>query len=190
MLHPIMPAVRNHHERWDGSGYPDKMVAEAIPLSARIVAIADAYVRRDGDRPSVQEGPLPRGVRGHFSARPPARCTTPSSSRSSSRAASAPSIARTTTTCRTTTATPTPRPRPDLATQAARQPLLLRGGQIAPLDPGALHVYAMPLLLAFHGLTLESASSRAPRSAYRASSRPQAWGGPAAPRACLPMTIL
>lgn len=51
MLHPIMPAVRNHHERWDGSGYPDKMVAEAIPLSARIVAIADAYDAMSTDRP-------------------------------------------------------------------------------------------------------------------------------------------
>ncbi len=51
MLHPIMPAVRNHHERWDGSGYPDKMVAEDIPLSARIVAIADAYDAMATDRP-------------------------------------------------------------------------------------------------------------------------------------------
>ena len=51
MLHPIMPAVRNHHERWDGSGYPDKMIAEDIPLSARIVAIADAYDAMAPDRP-------------------------------------------------------------------------------------------------------------------------------------------
>ncbi len=51
MLHPILPAVRNHHERWDGSGYPDKMVSEDIPLSARIVAIADAYDAMATDRP-------------------------------------------------------------------------------------------------------------------------------------------
>lgn len=51
MLHPIMPAVRNHHERWDGSGYPDKMIAHDIPLSARIVAIADAYDAMSTDRP-------------------------------------------------------------------------------------------------------------------------------------------
>jgi putative two-component system response regulator len=43
--------VRNHHERWDGSGYPDKMVAENIPLAARIVAIADAYDAMATDRP-------------------------------------------------------------------------------------------------------------------------------------------
>ena len=32
-----------HHERWDGSGYPDKISGEAIPLEARIMAIADVY---------------------------------------------------------------------------------------------------------------------------------------------------
>jgi HD-GYP domain-containing protein (c-di-GMP phosphodiesterase class II) len=51
MLHPIMPAVRNHHERWDGSGYPDKMKDAGIPLVARIVAIADAYDAMSTDRP-------------------------------------------------------------------------------------------------------------------------------------------
>ena len=52
MLKPIMPAVRNHHERWDGSGYPDKMKDLEIPLSARIVAIADAYDAMATDRPT------------------------------------------------------------------------------------------------------------------------------------------
>ena len=51
MLHPIMPAVRNHHERWDGSGYPDQMKDTGIPLAARIVAIADAYDAMSTDRP-------------------------------------------------------------------------------------------------------------------------------------------
>ena len=58
MLHPIMGAVRNHHERWDGSGYPDKMIAENIPLVARIVAIADAYDAMATDRPYKKALPL------------------------------------------------------------------------------------------------------------------------------------
>jgi HD-GYP domain-containing protein (c-di-GMP phosphodiesterase class II) len=37
------PIIRHHHERFDGRGYPDGLRAEAIPLGARIVAIADAY---------------------------------------------------------------------------------------------------------------------------------------------------
>lgn len=37
------PLVLAHHERWDGQGYPDKKAREAIPLGARILAIADAY---------------------------------------------------------------------------------------------------------------------------------------------------
>jgi putative two-component system response regulator len=53
-----MPAVRNHHERWDGSGYPDKMIGDAIPLVARIVAIADAYDAMATDRPYKKSLPL------------------------------------------------------------------------------------------------------------------------------------
>jgi HD-GYP domain-containing protein (c-di-GMP phosphodiesterase class II) len=41
-LAPAMPVVRHHHERFDGSGYPDGLAGEAIPLAARIVAVADA----------------------------------------------------------------------------------------------------------------------------------------------------
>jgi putative nucleotidyltransferase with HDIG domain len=51
MLKPIMSAVRNHHERWDGTGYPDKLVSDQIPMAARIVAIADAYDAMATDRP-------------------------------------------------------------------------------------------------------------------------------------------
>jgi putative two-component system response regulator len=35
--------ARSHHERWDGTGYPDGLKAEAIPLAARITAVADVY---------------------------------------------------------------------------------------------------------------------------------------------------
>jgi putative two-component system response regulator len=58
MLKPIMSAVRNHHERWDGSGYPDKMQGEDIPLAARIVAIADAYDAMATDRPYKKALPI------------------------------------------------------------------------------------------------------------------------------------
>jgi putative nucleotidyltransferase with HDIG domain len=58
MLKPIMSAVRNHHERWDGSGYPDKMTSHEIPLAARIVAIADAFDAMATDRPYKQALPL------------------------------------------------------------------------------------------------------------------------------------
>jgi HD-GYP domain-containing protein (c-di-GMP phosphodiesterase class II) len=38
-----LPAVRNHHERWDGTGYPDHLAATRIPLEARILAAADTF---------------------------------------------------------------------------------------------------------------------------------------------------
>ena len=42
LLAEARPVVRHHHERWDGSGYPDGLAGEAIPLGARIVSVADA----------------------------------------------------------------------------------------------------------------------------------------------------
>jgi diguanylate cyclase (GGDEF)-like protein/putative nucleotidyltransferase with HDIG domain len=42
-LYDLMPAVRHHHERWDGNGYPDHLAGEDIPLAARIIAVAEAY---------------------------------------------------------------------------------------------------------------------------------------------------
>ena len=43
--------VRSHHERWDGSGYPDGIEATDIPLAARIFAVADALDAMTSDRP-------------------------------------------------------------------------------------------------------------------------------------------
>ena len=42
LLAGARPIVRHHHERWDGAGYPDRLAASAIPLAARIVAVADS----------------------------------------------------------------------------------------------------------------------------------------------------
>lgn len=42
-LRALVPVIRAHHERWDGQGYPDGLTGTAIPLGARIVAVADAY---------------------------------------------------------------------------------------------------------------------------------------------------
>lgn len=47
----LLPAVRHHHERVDGAGYPDGLGGDSIPLFARIIAIADAYVAMTSDRP-------------------------------------------------------------------------------------------------------------------------------------------
>lgn len=42
-LAPVLPIIRSHHERWDGSGYPDGISGEDIPLLSRIMQVADIY---------------------------------------------------------------------------------------------------------------------------------------------------
>ena len=49
--YPVEPVVRHHHENWDGSGYPDGLSGEAIPLGARIVAVVDCFDALRSDRP-------------------------------------------------------------------------------------------------------------------------------------------
>ncbi|MCX7795152.1 MAG: HD-GYP domain-containing protein [bacterium] len=44
-------AVRHHHERWDGKGYPDGLIGENIPLGSRILGIADAFDAMTTERP-------------------------------------------------------------------------------------------------------------------------------------------
>ena len=51
-VHPFyVEAVLHHHESWDGQGYPDGLQGEAIPLSARILAVADVYDVLTSQRP-------------------------------------------------------------------------------------------------------------------------------------------
>src|SRR5215813_3112191 len=47
--YPVVPVVRHHHERWDGKGYPDGLVGEDIPVTARILSVVDCFdaVRED-----------------------------------------------------------------------------------------------------------------------------------------------
>lgn len=47
----ILPMVRNHHERWDGDGYPDRLAGEGIALAARVVCVADVFDALTTDRP-------------------------------------------------------------------------------------------------------------------------------------------
>lgn len=49
-LHPLIPGVYLHHERWDGRGYPLRMKGGEIPLIARIISVADTYDAMTSDR--------------------------------------------------------------------------------------------------------------------------------------------
>jgi HD-GYP domain-containing protein (c-di-GMP phosphodiesterase class II) len=50
-LAPVLPIIRHHHERWDGSGYPDGLRGAQIPLIARVLQIADIYDALTSPRP-------------------------------------------------------------------------------------------------------------------------------------------
>jgi diguanylate cyclase (GGDEF)-like protein len=50
-LRQVAPAVRHHHERYSGGGYPDDLSGQAIPMEARIIAAADAYAAMTAARP-------------------------------------------------------------------------------------------------------------------------------------------
>ncbi|MFM9961841.1 MAG: HD-GYP domain-containing protein [Planctomycetaceae bacterium] len=59
-LERVIPGVRNHHESFDGRGYPDGLKGTAIPLMARIISVADAYDAMGSDRPYRAGMPLER----------------------------------------------------------------------------------------------------------------------------------
>lgn len=50
-LEDVLPAIRHHHENWDGTGYPDKLSGQDIPLGARIIMFADTIDAMTTDRP-------------------------------------------------------------------------------------------------------------------------------------------
>ena len=59
-LGSVLPIIRHHHERWNGSGYPDGLRGEAIPLTARILQVADVFDALTSDRPGQERAERPR----------------------------------------------------------------------------------------------------------------------------------
>ena len=86
-LREAAAAVRHHHERYDGTGYPDRLAGDAIPVEARIVAAADAYAAMTTDRAysaartppeaAARAAPLRRHAPGSARRRGAARCARP-----------------------------------------------------------------------------------------------------------------
>lgn len=50
-LRDLIPAIRHHHENWDGTGYPSALIGEGIPLAARIITLADTIDAMTSERP-------------------------------------------------------------------------------------------------------------------------------------------
>jgi hypothetical protein len=61
-LRHLLPAIRHHHENWDGTGYPDRIAGELIPLDARVIALADTIDAMSSARP-YRPGLTPEQVR-------------------------------------------------------------------------------------------------------------------------------
>lgn len=61
-LRPVVPIIYHHHERYDGTGYPDGLKGEAIPLLAQVLAVADALGAMTSDRPYRQAFSIERAL--------------------------------------------------------------------------------------------------------------------------------
>lgn len=60
--YPVVPIVRSHHEAWDGSGYPDGLKGEEIPIGARILTVVDCFDALASDRPYRKAMPLEKAM--------------------------------------------------------------------------------------------------------------------------------
>ena len=56
--YPVVPIVRSHHEAWDGSGYPDGLAGEQIPIGARLLTVVDCFDALASERPYRKAMPL------------------------------------------------------------------------------------------------------------------------------------
>jgi len=59
----VVPAIRYHHERYDGQGYPEGLLGEEIPVLARVLAVADTFDAMTSDRPYREAQPVEQVVR-------------------------------------------------------------------------------------------------------------------------------
>ena len=50
-LRLVLPIIRHHHEHWNGTGYPDRLAGEEIPLLARVLQVVDVYDALRTERP-------------------------------------------------------------------------------------------------------------------------------------------
>jgi two-component system, cell cycle response regulator len=58
----VAPLVRSSHERWDGNGYPDGLIGDAIPFGARIIAVCDAFDAMTSNRPYAKARPAEAAI--------------------------------------------------------------------------------------------------------------------------------
>ena len=62
LLEPVLPLVYHHQEKYDGTGYPEGLKGEEIPLGARIIAVCDAFEAMTSDRPYRKALPVERAL--------------------------------------------------------------------------------------------------------------------------------
>jgi putative nucleotidyltransferase with HDIG domain len=61
-LREAVPIIRSSHERWDGTGYPDGLAGDAVPVEASAVALADAWDAMTTDRPYARARPVEEAI--------------------------------------------------------------------------------------------------------------------------------